>query len=101
MVGPATYWRNNLLGSLNLFEACISNGCKNVIFSPTCATYGDHDNFVLSEASEQRQCNAYGALKRTVEEILKQISISFGLKHEIFGYFFNLGGGNPDGNIGQ
>ena len=58
---PAKYWRNNVLGSLNLFQACAAHGCMNVIFSSTCATYGDHDGVVLTETCEQRPVNAYGA----------------------------------------
>ena len=67
---PAKYWRNNILGSLNLFQACVDHRCENIILSSTCATYGDHDNVVLTEDSEQRPTNAYGASKRAVEEIL-------------------------------
>jgi len=43
---PGKYWLNNVMGSLNLFEASIAAGCLNVVFSSTCATYGDHDNVV-------------------------------------------------------
>ena len=97
---PAKYWRNNVIGSLNLFETCAAYNCEKVIFSSTCATYGDHDNIVLTEASEQRPVNAYGASKRAVEEILQQMSKSAGLKHVIFRYF-NVAGADPDGEIGE
>ena len=97
---PGKYWRNNVGGSLNLFEACEEHGCKNIIFSSTCATYGDHDNIVLTEASEQRPVNAYGASKRAVEEILQQMSISDRLRHVIFRYF-NVAGADPDCEIGE
>ena len=97
---PEKYWRNNVVGSLNLFQACIAHGCDNVIFSSTCATYGDQDNVVLTEVSEQRPINAYGASKRAVEEILKQLSNCSNLKHVIFRYF-NVAGADPDGEIGE
>jgi UDP-glucose 4-epimerase len=100
VANPAKYWRNNVVGSLNLFEACTSHGCDNVIFSSTCATYGDHDNIVLTEASDQRPVNAYGSSKRAAEEILQQLSKSASLKHVIFRYF-NVAGADPDGNIGE
>ena len=36
---PLKYWRNNVLGSLNLFEVCVAHGCNNVIFSsPSSST---------------------------------------------------------------
>jgi UDP-glucose 4-epimerase len=97
---PVKYWRNNVMGSLNLFEACAEHGCEKVIFSSTCATYGDHDNVVLTEATEQRPVNAYGSSKRAVEEMLRQISNSTGLKYTIFRYF-NVAGADPDGDVGE
>ena len=97
---PAKYWRNNVVGSLNLFQACMAHRCDNVIFSSTCATYGDQDNVFLTEVSEQRPINAYGASKRAVEEILKQLSESSNLTYVIFRYF-NVAGADPDGEIGE
>ena len=97
---PAKYWRNNVLGSLNLLEVCAEHGCERVIFSSTCATYGDQDNVVLTEASEQRPVNAYGSSKRAVEEMLQQMSISSRLRHVIFRYF-NVAGADPDGDVGE
>ena len=97
---PEKYWRNNVVGSLNLFQACNAHGCTDVIFSSTCATYGDHDNVVLTETTEQRPINAYGASKRAVEQILEQMSISSGLRHVIFRYF-NVAGAEPGGEIGE
>ena len=97
---PATYWRNNLIGSLNLFQACITHGCDKIIFSSTCATYGDHDNVILTESSDQKPVNAYGASKRATEEVLQQLSKSAGLKYVIFRYF-NVAGADPDGEIGE
>ena len=97
---PLKYWRNNVLGSVNLFQACVSHGCKNVIFSSTCATYGDQDNVVLTETCKQHPVNAYGASKRAVEEILQHMSKSAGLKHVIFRYF-NVAGADPDSEIGE
>jgi len=100
VLDPAKYWRNNVVGSINLFQTCVSQGCQNVIFSSTCATYGDHDNIVLTEESEQRPVNAYGASKRAAEEILKQMSTSNGLRHVIYRYF-NVAGADPDGEVGE
>ena len=97
---PAKYWRNNVFGALNLFEACKENDCQNIIFSSTCATYGDHDNVVLTEESDLRPVNAYGSSKRAVEEMLRQISKSAGLKYAIFRYF-NVAGADPEGEVGE
>ena len=72
------------MGSLNLLETCAANDCKNIIFSSTCATYGDYDNVVLEEATPQSPINSYGASKRSIEEMLQHFGQSNGLKHVIF-----------------
>lgn len=97
---PGKYWRNNVLGSLNLIEAAVASGCLEFVFSSTCATYGDQDNVVLNEDSEQHPINAYGASKRAIEDILRDFEISHGLRHVIFRYF-NVAGADPEGEVGE
>lgn len=100
MQNPAKYWRNNVLGSLNLIEAAATAGVDKFVFSSTCATYGDQDNVVLDETSQQRPINAYGASKRAVEDILTDFEKAHGMQHVIFRYF-NVAGADPDGEIGE
>jgi len=100
MQDPAKYWRNNVLGSLNLIEAAAAAGVDKFVFSSTCATYGDQDNVVLDETSQQRPINAYGASKRAVEDILTDFERAHGMQHVIFRYF-NVAGADPDGEIGE
>lgn len=100
MQEPGKYWLNNAGGSLNLIEACVAAGCKNFVFSSTCATYGEHDNVLLDETIEQHPINAYGASKRAIEDMLKDFEGSDGLRHVIFRYF-NVAGGDPENEIGE
>ncbi len=100
MAEPGRYWRNNVLGSLNLVEASVAAGCLNFVFSSTCATYGDQDNVVLDETSAQHPINAYGASKRAIEDILRDFEASHGLRHVIFRYF-NVAGADPEGEVGE
>jgi UDP-glucose 4-epimerase len=100
MKEPEKYWRNNVLGSLNLIEACVKHDVKNFVFSSTCATYGDQDNVVLDENSIQLPINSYGASKKAVEEILWNMEQAYGLKSVVFRYF-NVAGADPDGEIGE
>lgn len=97
---PGMYWRNNVCGSLNLFEAAIAAGCLQIVFSSTCATYGDQDGVTLTEDSGQDPLNAYGASKRAIEDMLRDFEHSDGLRHVIFRYF-NVAGADPDGEIGE
>jgi UDP-glucose 4-epimerase len=97
---PGKYWRNNVFGSLELIEATVAVGCRNFVFSSTCATYGDQDNVVLDENCVQLPINSYGASKRAIEDILANFSESNGLNHVIFRYF-NVAGGDPDAEVGE
>ncbi|MCY4180789.1 MAG: UDP-glucose 4-epimerase GalE [Litoreibacter sp.] len=100
MTDPGLYWRNNVMGSLTLIEACVAAGCKNFVFSSTCATYGEQDGVALTEQSPQAPINAYGASKRAIEDILENFEASHGLQHVIFRYF-NVAGADPDAEVGE
>lgn len=97
---PGRYWHNNVTGSLNLIEAAVAAGCLDFVFSSTCATYGEHDNVVLDEATPQLPLNAYGASKRAIEDILRDFEAAHGLRHVIFRYF-NVAGADPEGEVGE
>lgn len=97
---PGRYWRNNVMGSLTLVEAMLDAGCRDLVFSSTCATYGDHDGVALDEDTPQHPLNAYGASKRAVENILRDFGASHGLNAVIFRYF-NVAGADPEGEIGE
>ena len=97
---PGKYWRINVGGSLNLIEAMCAAGCRAMVFSSTCAVYGDQDGVVLDETSFQAPVNSYGASKRAIEEMLKDFGISEGVRSVVFRYF-NVAGADPDGEIGE
>ena len=97
---PGLYWHNNVMGSLNLIQAAVDNGCMDFVFSSTCATYGDQDGVVLEEESMQYPINAYGASKRAVENILADYQATYGLNHVIFRYF-NVAGADHEAEIGE
>lgn len=100
MSDPGRYWRVNVMGSLNLIEAAVAAGCKDFVFSSTCATYGEQDGVTLDESCPQAPINAYGASKRAIEEILTQFEAAHGLRHVIFRYF-NVAGADPEAEVGE
>ena len=97
---PGKYWRNNLIGSLTLIEAAAAAKCLNFVFSSTCATFGEHDDVVIDENTEQKPINSYGASKKAVEDILANFGQAYGMNHVIFRYF-NVAGGDPEAEIGE
>lgn len=100
IANPGLYWRNNVVGSLNLIEAAVAAGCLDFVFSSTCATYGDQDNVVLDENTPQHPTNPYGKSKRAIEELLTDFEAAHGLRHVIFRYF-NVAGADPEGDVGE
>jgi UDP-glucose 4-epimerase len=100
MRDPGRYWRENVIGALNLIQASVAAGCQRFIFSSTCATYGDQDGVVLDEDSRQEPINAYGGSKLAIERMLADFGASHGLAHVIFRYF-NVAGADPEAEIGE
>lgn len=100
MQKPGLYWHNNVGGSLSLFEAAVAAGCKNVVFSSTCATYGDHDNVLLDENVTQQPINAYASSKRAIEDMLRDFDGAHGMRSVVFRYF-NVAGADPEAEVGE
>ncbi|MCC6000485.1 MAG: UDP-glucose 4-epimerase GalE [Pararhodobacter sp.] len=100
MRDPAKYWRNNVMGALTLIEAAVAAECRDLVFSSTCAVYGEQDGVVLTEESALAPLNAYGSSKRAIEEMLRDFGASDGLRRVIFRYF-NVAGADPEGEVGE
>ncbi len=96
---PDLYWRNNVSGSINLADAARAHGVGALVFSSTCATYGEAGE-TLSESDPQAPVNPYGASKLAVERMLGDFHAAFGLRSVIFRYF-NAAGADPDHEIGE
>ncbi|WP_118133180.1 UDP-glucose 4-epimerase GalE [Oceanicella sp. SM1341] len=97
---PGRYWHNNVMGSMNLLDAMLAAGVDKIVFSSTCATYGEQDGVVLTEESQQMPLNSYGASKRAVEDMLRDYEMAHGLKSVRFRYF-NVAGADPESEIGE
>jgi UDP-arabinose 4-epimerase len=97
---PGLYYRNNVGGSLSLIEALLKGGVNKIVFSSTCATYGQPDIVPITETTPQRPMNPYGHSKLMVEQLLKDFDVSHGLKSVALRYF-NACGADADGEIGE
>lgn len=97
---PARYWHNNVFGSLTLLQAMMQAGVDRMVFSSTCAVYGDQDGVTLDETCAQAPLNAYGASKRAVEDMLGHFADAHGLRSVSFRYF-NVAGADESGEIGE
>ena len=67
---PELYWRNNVVGSLNLLDALRAAGVPRLVFSSTCATYGVPEVVPMDETTPTRPVNPYGTSKLAVDRMI-------------------------------
>jgi UDP-glucose-4-epimerase GalE len=97
---PAHFYDNNVAGTLNLVNVMLEEGVKNLVFSSTCAIYGDPEKLPLTEDLPKRPVSVYGRTKLMCEQMLEDISKAHGLNFAALRYF-NAAGADPDGEIGE
>ena len=93
------YYQNNIVGTKNLLEACKNSSVKNIIFSSSCAVYGN----VKGSVGENKKPNPqgyYGYTKYKGEELVKKLSLKYKFNFGILRYF-NVAGASPSGKIGE
>lgn len=100
VVEPELYYLNNVSGSLNLMAAMRRHGLKRLVFSSTCATYGEPEHLPIAENHPQRPVNPYGRSKWMVEQMLVDQAAAFGLNSVSLRYF-NAAGADPLGRAGE
>ena len=100
MQNPEKYFSNNVYGSQNLLEHMIKNNIKKIVFSSTCAVYGETETIPISEDDKTNSTNPYGESKLMTEKIIKWYSKLKGLDYIILRYF-NVCGATEDGLIGD
>lgn len=97
MDNPMKYFINNVKGGINLLEAMENVGCKRIIFSSTCATYGVPDALPIEEDAPQNPTNPYGQSKLMFEQMVNWLTISKGFKATFLRYFNAAGAVNELG----
>jgi UDP-glucose-4-epimerase GalE len=100
VTNPRKYFRNNVAGTINLLDAMIDAGVRDIVFSSTCATYGEPQRVPISEDHPQNPVNPYGETKLTVEKMLHWYGRAHGLRYAALRYF-NAAGADPDGEVGE
>ncbi|MBP7949005.1 MAG: UDP-glucose 4-epimerase GalE [Verrucomicrobiales bacterium] len=97
---PLKYYQNNFAAPLVLLDAMRRHGCRQFIFSSTCATYGNPQFVPMDESHPQNPINPYGASKLMLERALWDSESAWGLRSVILRYF-NAAGCSEDGKIGE
>jgi UDP-glucose-4-epimerase GalE len=97
---PFKYYQNNVCNTLNLLEAMRAGGCDTLVFSSTCAVYGEPDSVPITEDMPRRPINPYGRTKAMVEQMFEDYAAAYGLKYVALRYF-NAAGADPEGETGE
>jgi len=97
---PEKYYYNNVVGTINLLRAMINHDVKKIVFSSTCATYGEPKYTPIDENHPQNPINPYGRTKLMIEQIFDDYEHAYGLEHIALRYF-NAAGCSKDGKIGE
>lgn len=97
---PAEFYANNVIGAYNLLEAMRKASRKQLIFSSTCATYGDKKTMPIRETDGQTPFSVYGKTKLSIEHMIQSYHKAYGLNYVTLRYF-NASGADISGDIGE
>ncbi|MGC2098412.1 MAG: UDP-glucose 4-epimerase GalE [Candidatus Sulfotelmatobacter sp.] len=100
VTNPRKYFRNNVEGGLSLLNAAVDAGVKKIIFSSTCAVYGEPSSVPISENTPRQPVNPYGVSKLFFEHALEAYDRAYGLRFASLRYF-NAAGADESGEIGE
>jgi UDP-glucose 4-epimerase len=84
---PERYYRTNVGGTLNLLEAMVAAKIPRLVFSSTCAVYGQPDEVPIAETAVPRPINAYGASKLAVDLMIRDFCAAHNLGAVSLRYF--------------
>jgi UDP-glucose-4-epimerase GalE len=100
MKKPGEYYRNNVAATINLLQTMVANNISNLIFSSSCATYGEPLETPITEIHPQHPINPYGRTKLMIEQIMADMKAAHDLAYISLRYF-NAAGADPEGEIGE
>jgi UDP-glucose-4-epimerase GalE len=100
VANPRKYFHNNVEGGLSLLNAALTAGVKKIIFSSTCAVYGEPAKVPIEENIPRLPVNPYGVTKLFFEQALEAYDRAYGFRFASLRYF-NAAGADESGEIGE
>jgi UDP-arabinose 4-epimerase len=97
---PQIYYENNVAGTISLLAAMRDTGTKTLVFSSTCAVYGEPEHLPIIEHTEKKPINPYGASKLMIERMLSDYGRAYDMRWMALRYF-NAAGADLDGELGE
>jgi UDP-glucose-4-epimerase GalE len=100
VVNPRKYFHNNVEGGLSLLNSALEAGVNKIIFSSTCAVYGEVQKVPIEENIPREPVNPYGMSKLFFEQALEAYDRAYGFRYASLRYF-NAAGADETGEIGE
>ena len=97
---PRLYYRNNVANTVRVLDAMHLAGVSRLVFSSTCATYGEPGKVPITEEAPQHPISPYGRSKHMVEQMLLDTARAENLAFAAPRYF-NVAGAALDGTLGE
>jgi UDP-glucose 4-epimerase len=97
---PEKYWRNNVQATQTLLDAMQRAAAHSLVFSSTCAVYGETADGALAEDSPLAPAVPYASTKLEAERRIADCARTAGLRFANLRYF-NAAGATPDGAHGE
>ncbi|TMX00478.1 hypothetical protein EJD97_000745 [Solanum chilense] len=97
---PLKYYHNITSNTLTVLEAMATRGVPTLIYSSTCATYGEPEEMPITEETPQLPINPYGKAKKMAEDIILDFHKNSNMSVMILRYF-NVIGSDPNGRLGE
>jgi UDP-glucose 4-epimerase len=94
---PELYWRTNVIGTRNLLDAMREAGTARLVFSSTCAVYGEPDHVPMTEDLPTRPGTSYGRSKLAVDHMIADECRAHGLGAVSLRYFNVAGASGEQG----
>jgi UDP-glucose 4-epimerase len=97
---PAKYYKENVTNTWELLEAMRRVGCRDIVFSSTCATYGEPQIVPIPDDHPQDPINPYGRTKLHMEHMMDDFRHAYGMRFSALRYF-NAAGASTHADIGE
>lgn len=100
MKAPLSYYRTNVLGTMNLLTGLFATECRRLVFSSSAAVYGEPETSPITERCSTEPVNPYGMTKLTVERMLAQLAGAGQVAYCSLRYF-NAAGADVEHGLGE
>ncbi|KAG2428196.1 hypothetical protein HXX76_011876 [Chlamydomonas incerta] len=101
MRDPLQYYKNVTVNTVNVLDCMAAAGIKQLVYSSTCAVYGNPESLPVTEATPPKPINPYGQSKLMAEEVIRWYARSQPDFKSIILRYFNVYGSDPAGRLGE